>query len=116
MNEDFVLKLGKSLYGLNATPLHWFKKLSASLKSRRFRQSKVDPCLFLHPKIVCICYVDDCLFFAREDNDIATMIKDLHKDFTLEVEDEVIQCLGIEHTHTPEGKLELVQTTLIEKT
>ena len=65
--------------------------------------------------MVCICYVDDCLFFAKEETDIAAMILDLRKDFTLEVEEEVIQFLGIEHTHTSEGKLELVQTTLIEK-
>ena len=66
--------------------------------------------------MVCICYVDDCLFFAREETDIAVMIEDLCKNFTLEVEEEVIQFLGIEHAHTPEGKLALVQTTLIEKT
>ena len=50
--------------------------------------------------MVCICYVDDCLFFARKETDIAAMIEDLHKDLTLEVEEEVIQFLEIEHTHT----------------
>ena len=66
--------------------------------------------------MVCICYVNDCLFFAREESNIVAMIEDLHKDFTLDIKEEVIQFLKIEHTHTPEGKLKLVQTTLIEKT
>ena len=81
LDRDFVLKLEKSLYRLNVAPLCWFKKLSTGLKLHRFCQSKADLCLFLHPKIVCICYVDDCIFFAREESDIMTMIKDLHKDF-----------------------------------
>ena len=66
--------------------------------------------------MVCICYVDDCLFFAKEDSDISAMVADLCKDFTSKVENEVIQFLGIEYTHTPEDQLELVQTTFIEKT
>ena len=36
LDEDFVLKLDKSLYGLNVAPLHWFKKLSAGLKLHGF--------------------------------------------------------------------------------
>ena len=115
LDRYFVLKLNKSLYGLNVAPLCWFKKLSTGLKLCQFWQSKIDPCVFLHPKIVCICYVDDCLLFAKENSDISVMIANLCEDLMLEVEDKVIQFLGIEHTHTPEGKLELVQTNLIEK-
>ena len=34
------------------------------------KQSELDPCLFIGEKVICIVYVDDLLFWARDDNDI----------------------------------------------
>ena len=115
MQGDYVLTLLKSLYGLNDAPLRWFEKLFCQLKKHGFCQSLVDPCLFLHPKMVCICWVDDCLFYARDSKDIDDMLTDLRSEFTLEEEAEVNQFLGIEYSKSPEGDLELVQTGLIDK-
>ena len=33
-------------------------------------QSELDPCLFVGEKVICICYVDDLLFWARDEKDI----------------------------------------------
>ncbi len=33
-------------------------------------QSKFDPCLFVEPKVIAICFVDDLLFWARDEEDI----------------------------------------------
>ena len=33
-------------------------------------QSQLDPCLFIGEKVICICYVDDLLFWARDEKDI----------------------------------------------
>ena len=60
--EGKVLKLTKSVYGLANAPLNWFKHLSEGLNECGLQPSSFDPCLFLSPKVLCVVYVDDCLF------------------------------------------------------
>ena len=67
---DHVLKLNKSLYGLRQAPLNWFEYLSVGLRKHGFEPSKLDPCLFIHKEVICLVYVDDCLFFARNATNI----------------------------------------------
>ena len=86
---NFVLKLKTSLYGMKQSPLVWFNHLKAGLEKRGFKASASDPCLFLHQDVICLVYVDDCLFFARDQMKIDEMIQDLQKDFALEPEKDV---------------------------
>ena len=51
-NDQYVLKLKKSLYGLKLAPRLWFKMLEKSLHNRGFTSSKNDPCLFLKKDLV----------------------------------------------------------------
>ena len=34
------------------------------------KQSEFDPCLFIGKKVICIQYVDNLLFWARDENNI----------------------------------------------
>ena len=78
--KDSCLKLNKSLYGqLDAARL-WYEKLRDGLKARGLVPSKVDPCLFLSKKIIVICYVDDCLIFAKDQKDIDDLLESFKKD------------------------------------
>jgi hypothetical protein len=45
--QHHVLKLKKNLYGLRQAGYNWHEKLKEGLIQRGFRQSIVDPCLFL---------------------------------------------------------------------
>ncbi|MGH7954661.1 MAG: reverse transcriptase domain-containing protein, partial [Gloeomargaritales cyanobacterium] len=110
-----VLKLNSSLYGLRQAAERWFDKLSNGLKKRGFRQSSVDPCLFFHDKMICLIYVDDCLFFARDETNIQRMIKDLRQEFDLVVEDDVSTYLGIKIKAASDGRIEMTQPYLIER-
>lgn len=94
-DNAFVLKLRKSLYGLVQSPRNFFKKLSKALIERGFVQSKIDPCLFIQPTMLCLVYVDDCIFFAKIKNNIDLMIADLKKEFKLEVGGDVSAFLGV---------------------
>jgi hypothetical protein len=114
-NKDYVLRLRKSLYGLVQSPRAFFIKLSNALKSRNFQQSKLDPCLFMHKKIICIVYVDDCIFFAKNDIIIQDMIKSLKSEFRLEVEGEVDSFLGIKIVHQDDDSYKLLQIGLKQK-
>ena len=70
-----ILKLNKSLYGQAEGPRLWYEKLKAGLEARRFTASVVDPCLFISPKIICVQYVDNCLWFYRDKKDLDDLLK-----------------------------------------
>jgi hypothetical protein len=57
------LKLLKSLYGLKQAGFNWNKKFTATLQTVGFRQSDIDPCLFIYKKgtdvIYVVLWVDD---------------------------------------------------------
>jgi len=113
--EEYVLRLKKSLYGMVQSPRNFFNKLSKSLIARGFKASDIDPCLFIHQDMICLVYVDDCIFFARDESKIEAMINDLKRDFKLESEGEVSSYLGIQVNHLPEGGFKLCQRGLKQK-
>ena len=82
--------------------MNFFLHLKKGLEERGFTQSKFDPCLFLNNKVICLVYVDDCLFFGKETKDINKIIQDLQEPkgknkekFLLNKEDDVAGFLGI---------------------
>ena len=42
--------------------------------------SKVDPCLFMSKTVICVVYVDDCLFWARSQSEINNVMKSFKED------------------------------------
>eukprot|EP00957_Ditylum_brightwellii_P038175 2886435-Ditylum_brightwellii.AAC.1 len=75
-----MLKLNKSFYGQADAPMMWYDKLRASLEARGFTTCKADSCLFIFKKVVCICYVNVCLWFARDNKDIDAVLKSFKED------------------------------------
>ena len=110
-----VLKLKKNVYGLRQAPLNFFLKLKQGLEDCHFVQSENDPCLFYSEKVICLVYVDDCLFFARDDEDIDKIIDSLKDGFLLEKETSFAGYLGIHIDRSTEGELHLLQSDLIER-
>ena len=41
---------------------------------------EVDPCLFMSKTVICVVYVDGCLFWARSQSEIENVIKYLKED------------------------------------
>ena len=62
--DDVVLKLKKSLYGQAEAARLWYEKLRNDLLERGFVMIKVDPCLFMSKTLICVVYVDHCLFWS----------------------------------------------------
>ena len=76
----YVLKLNKSLYGLNQSAKNWYQFLSAALIKRGLKPTIHDPCVFVGERMVIITYVDDCLIFSPSGSDVAEkMIKYLQQ-------------------------------------
>ena len=44
--------------------------------------SNVDPCLLMSKTLICVAYVDDCLFWVRSQYDIDNVIKYFKEDGT----------------------------------
>ena len=42
--------------------------------------SKVDPCLFMSKIVICVVYVDDCIFWERSQYDIDNLINSFNED------------------------------------
>jgi hypothetical protein len=77
--EGLVLKLKRSVYGLRQAPRYFFQFLTKHMEAIGLAQSKKDPCLFIGNDIIAVVYVDDILFFARDDSRITDVIDALKK-------------------------------------
>ena len=117
--EGKILKLKRNVYGLRQAPKNFFLYLKEGLEGRGFVQSQHDPCLFISDKVICVAYVDDCLFFAKDEADIDALLEDMKKPnpnkFLLNIEDDVAGFLGILMKKHEDGSIELLQTGLIDR-
>ena len=93
--RNHVLKLKRSMYGLRQSPRNFFKHLKKNLEIAGFVQSENDPCLFISDNVICVCYVDDCLWWSPEQRYIDEAIERVKVNMDLEVEDSVDGFLGI---------------------
>ena len=119
---DRVLKLITSLYGLRQAPKTFFEKLRDGLVERGFKQSAMDPCLFLKDQMICVVYVDDTIIAGPDGAKIEELITSLgvRKDeqrhtFVLRDEGEVGDFLGIRIEKKGNRRFKLSQPGLINK-
>ena len=63
-SSDYVLKLKKNLHGLKQASYNWSELLKVGLFKLGFKQSKLDPCLYLKEGVICAIYVDDIIFWS----------------------------------------------------
>ena len=122
--EGYVFELKKNLYGLSEAPKNFFCHLKKGLNDRGLKNSIHDHCLFFNDKVMVICYVDDCIFLAKDKTDIDDLIEDLrkpkdksHDPFMLNKEEDYAGFLGIDirESKTVEGAIELLQVGLIDR-
>ncbi len=80
-------------------------------------QSTFDPCLFIGAKVMCICYVDDLIFWALDESDINKLADQLiSTGVALEQESDAAGFLGVRmEIDQATGLMELKQTGLIDR-
>ena len=82
--------------------------------------SKVDPCLFMSKTVICVVYVDYCLFWARSQSDIDNVMKSFKEDgpnYNLEHSkgESVSEFLFIDIKALDDGGFQFFQTGLVRK-
>ena len=92
----------------------WHEHIKAGLLSRGFRQSKVDPCLFIKGTVILALYVDDAALFPPDSAAINHEIESLKKSFKLTDEGKLQDYLGTHLTKHADGHIELQQKKTID--
>ena len=120
----YVFELKRNLYGLCEAPRNFFQHLKKGLNDRGLKNSKYDHCMFYSDKIIVVVYVDDCIFMAKDEEDINRLIEDLrkpenseHEEYVLNKEEDYAGFLGIDIRKSKEieGAIELLQIGLIDR-
>eukprot|EP00957_Ditylum_brightwellii_P012635 955076-Ditylum_brightwellii.AAC.1 len=100
--QKFVLRLKKNLYGLKQASYNWSELLKAGLINIGYKQSYIDPCLYIKYNIICVVCADNTLFFAPGDSLIDKDISKLKTSgFDLTDKGEVDAFLGIKFDKQP---------------
>ena len=97
-SSEIVLRLIKSLYGLVQAPRTFYEHLTDMLAKNGFtNEPNIDPCLWMNQALglICVIYVDDCLFFAKQEKSIHNFIDRIRSTMPLKVEKGVTAFLGI---------------------
>ena len=82
--------------------------------------SKVDTCLFMSKTVICVVYVDDCIFWARSQSNIDNVLKSFKEDgpsynWEHSKVESVSEFLGIDIKTLDDGGFKFFQTGLIRK-
>jgi hypothetical protein len=118
--RECVLELHKSLYGMKDASKRWYDHLRGHLLSPKygFRQSKVDPCLYINGGILLLTWVDDVIIVSRDRRQLDELYAKLEEDFEVSKEnnDTVESFLGIDCNHDSKaGTWEFKQLGLIDR-
>ena len=114
--DSKALKLKNTLYDLRQSLRMFWKYLTAAMVKSGMQVSKLDPCLFVDNRVVCICYVDDILFWSQDVKYINELAEKLREQgLLLEQEDDAAGFLGVKLTKTDDGKIVLTQTGLTDR-
>ena len=87
--------------------------LKSGLINLGFKQSKVDPCLYIKDGVICAVYVDDTIFWSPDDSKIESTISELKApNCVLTDKGEVNSFLGIAINKDEKGNIEMTQKGL----
>eukprot|EP00804_Cyclotella_cryptica_P019951 CCRYP_007860-RA/>CCRYP_007860-RA protein AED:0.15 eAED:0.00 QI:0/-1/0/1/-1/0/1/0/252 len=122
MSQEFkkqgkVVKLKKTLNGLYQRPRAFWLYLTEKMNLCDIKQSTFDPCLFIGTKVMCICYVDDLIFWALNESDINKLADQLVSAYVALEQVSAAAgflCVRMEIEQST-GLKELKQTALIDR-
>ena len=115
---DDVIKLKKSLYGLQQAGLNWYEKLKAGLLVREYIPSKVDPCLFSSKDTIVLVYVDDVILVSKSEQsilDLINLLQEGKENFDFTDKGDIKNYLGVEFSRSRDGSMDMKQEFLVDR-
>jgi len=96
-DKETVIKLRKSIYGLQNAARDWHDHLQKILRSMNISPLKTEQCIFQHSSgdLLILLYVDDLAIFSRNRALKDSIIHQLQQHFPLKVKNHLEQFLGI---------------------
>lgn len=114
-----VCKLNKTLYGLKQSSRCWFERFDHALKAIGFKNSQVDPCLYVLDKdsmesnVYIVLYVDDLMICTKDKQNLQRYKNCLMQKFEMTDLNEIKLFLGIRIERTKD-KLTLDQNVYLQ--
>ena len=117
--EERVVKLRKSLYGLKQSPHCWNEKFNEVLMKYNLQRSEGDDCIYVGKvgteKLYVALYVDDGLILCKSLKIIKKFLQQLSKEFEIKI-CEPKYFVGIEiDRNKEEGTIKIHQATYIRR-
>ena len=113
-NKHLVCKLKKSLYGLKQSPRCWNKAFTEFMRSKEFKQSEADPCIYIRGTSIVAVYVDDLIIATKTEGEMQLVKEVLHSRFKMKDMGKLHYCLGITiRQDDTEKKIEIQQKQYI---
>ena len=111
-----MLKLRRNLYGLRQAPRNFYKYTVDKMETVGMIQSQHDPCLFISDTVIGVQYVDDLLFWSKDEEEIDQTINSLKLlGVDLEEEGDASGYLGVKMDKDPKtGEITLTQEGLTQ--
>jgi hypothetical protein len=115
VKDNHGLQLSHSLYGLRQAPRYFFEYFTEHLICQGLTPSKYDPCLFFSSTLILIIYVDDILFYCKDEDEIHDFIKQMQsKEVAIHKEGTVEGYLGVD-IHQKGTQITLTQSSLTKR-
>jgi hypothetical protein len=122
--DGMVMKLKKSLYGLQEAPKRWYETLTAFMAENDWKTTPYDPCLFFRQTpnggvMILGLHVDDQLGGTTQHPEdvkwLATFMNKLEKKFGIKGPKEPTYALGLDIARQSDGSIFLSQHTFVQK-
>ena len=116
--QKLTCRLNKSLYGLKQSGRNWNQTLTSFLQESGFRNSDVDPCVFINndtltPTII-VFWVDDLIIGSPDENHIEHLKQLLSNRFKMDDRGELRWFLGIDFKKLENGCYKMSQEKYAE--
>eukprot|EP00957_Ditylum_brightwellii_P210763 15365361-Ditylum_brightwellii.AAC.1 len=113
--DGHVSKLQRCLYGLRQILKNFFKHLGDTLPDFGMPQCQFESYILATAHVIFLVYIDDCLFFAKDDKYIQELLSKIdNKGLKFTLEEDAAGFLGVSLNKIA-GKIQLLQTSLIDK-